>query len=335
MDALDRITRLHADGAQIAEQITRAIAAETAELDAQIRVGETFILSTPTTVTRQVDRERAWTLRISALVKLILRRPGQDLHTLLEEVLKTRIGQMPLLVSTTELEELRGAYRPCGTCQPPVEGRAHEDVEIRHFGVAVRPGARGLTIDREMYAQIDNRSSFFPGTHSEEWCTQHQIRALENYDHNMRFFSKLNWDEFDTELQRILTLDTRFKEITDLKVIDGVEGVYIMVLDDYRQAYVGLSSNMKLRIRQHWWRRMPFDRLIFGSVESSVLSIDSFRAHDTTRIFAVHTTQTEALEERLVEAANPDYLLNRDAGGGNYLRLIGNVISGSIKQRKF
>jgi hypothetical protein len=80
---------------------------------------------------------------------------------------------------------------------------------------------------------------------------------------------------------------------------------------------------------------MPFDRLIFGSVESSVLSIDSFRAHDTTRIFAVHTTQTEALEERLVEAANPDYLLNRDAGGGNYLRLIGNVISGSIKQRKF
>lgn len=53
-----------------------------------------------------------------------------------------------------------------------------------------------------------------------------------------------------------------------------------MVLDEYRQVYIGATSESAgtaERIRQHWSGQKQFDRLLAGSVETSVLSIDSFR----------------------------------------------------------
>jgi hypothetical protein len=69
-----------------------------------------------------------------------------------------------------------------------------------------------------------------------------------------------------------------------------------------------------------------------GGVEESVMSIDSFRALDTTRIFAFRTINADALETRLVSTFPPDYLLNR-IGGGAVSGLRGRFISAEMKRR--
>ena len=66
-----------------------------------------------------------------------------------------------------------------------------------------------------------------------------------------------------------------------------------MVLDLYKQAYTGQAADIRMRIKRHWSGTKQFERLIFGTKESSVLSIDSFRALDTTRIFAAKTPPVE------------------------------------------
>lgn len=80
-----------------------------------------------------------------------------------------------------------------------------------------------------------------------------------------------------------------FEAVTDLAQFDRVAGYYMIVLDEYKQAYVGRSGDIRKRIQKHWSRQMPLDRLIFGSKESSILAIDSFRAYDTTRVFVYPT----------------------------------------------
>jgi hypothetical protein len=97
--------------------------------------------------------------------------------------------------------------------------------------------------------------------------------------------------------------------------MDGAEGVYVMVLDRYKQAYIGQAWDIRARIKRHCGGTKQFDRLIFGDINTSVLSIDSFRARDTTRIFAAKTTRGLKMEERLVSAFPPDFLLNRVPGG--------------------
>ena len=61
----------------------------------------------------------------------------------------------------------------------------------------------------------------------------------------------------------------------------------MMVLDKYKQAYIGKSDNIEQRIRHHWSQNKSFDRTLFPmyAVEKSVFSIDFFRALDTTRIY--------------------------------------------------
>ena len=66
------------------------------------------------------------------------------------------------------------------------------------------------------------------------------------------------------------------KQIEDLNVLNGKQGVYLLVLDRYRACYVGQSDDMRRRIMRHWSRNDYFT----GS------GIDMFKAHDTTRIYA-------------------------------------------------
>jgi len=91
------------------------------------------------------------------------------------------------------------------------------------------------------------------------------------------------------------------------------------VLDRYKQVYVGQAWDIRNRIKQYWSGTKQFDRLIFGDVETSVLSIDSFRALDTTRIFTAKTISGEELEQRLVNTFRPDYMLNRIPGGDRHM----------------
>lgn len=96
----------------------------------------------------------------------------------------------------------------------------------------------------------------------------------------------------------------------------------MMVLYDYRQAYVGTagsSNGVVRRIRQHWSSTKQFDRLLFGNVEESILAIDSFRALDTTRLFAALVRDPFGAQLKLVERMPREYLLNRIMSGGGKL----------------
>lgn len=210
-----------------------------------------------------------------------------------------------------------------------------------HFGQTVRSSrGLGLKLSRDTYAIINKRSSVpvFPreddpaawdrADHlydddehrilTDDWCEAHRAKALANFDMNMAHFASLDPVEFETTLQVAVDRLPDMVEVTDLTQWVGIPGVYIMVLDEYRQVYIGATSEsagIAKRIRQHWTGQKQFDRLLAGSVETSVLSIDSFRALDTTRIFAMMTTQYFAEEDLLLQQFPPNFAVNRGMGG--------------------
>jgi hypothetical protein len=230
----------------------------------------------------------------------------------------------------------------------------------KHFGVTVRSGSKhGLHIDRETYALINKRSSthlpremnpalwdalakYYEDEdhriHTDEWCSAHQARALDNFDLNMAYFESLDQSEFDRGVSEIVTSQARMVEVTDLNEWEGKAGLYVMVLDDHRQAYVGItnsSGGVKTRIRQHWSTSKAFDRLLWGSVHESILSIDSFRALDTTRIFALEAHDPLALENKVMRSIPGKFLLNRIAGGDAKLVGFASMVGGDmVKMRE-
>lgn len=218
-----------------------------------------------------------------------------------------------------------------------------------HFGTKVRSNVGlGLKISRDAYATINKRSSmprwsrdsnpeawdrqsrFFDDDEhrilTDAWCEAHQADALANFDMNMAHFASLDPVEFEATLHLALDGHPDMVEVTDLTEWVGVSGVYIMVLDEYRQVYVGASSEsagIAKRIRQHWTNQKQFDRLIFGGVKTSILSIDSFRALDTTRIFAMMTGDYFDEEISVLAQFPPKFALNRFMGGNDAVRFAG------------
>lgn len=204
------------------------------------------------------------------------------------------------------------------------------------FGMRVPRSAKyGLRLSRDKYAQINKRSTFYlmpellsqrekalfedPECrfYTDEWCTDQRERALQNFDLNMAYFASLNHEEFDEALNRAVSTRPEMVEVSDLTAWEGMPGIYVMVLDDYCQAYVGASRvGIKERIWQHWTRPRPFDRLLWGDVHTSILSIDSFRTLDTTRIFAAHLRDPFGAEDPVIESFPAKFLLNRLRGGG-------------------
>lgn len=200
---------------------------------------------------------------------------------------------------------------------------------IKHFGVNVLEKSSGLKITRENYIE----KVVFKNPYLKKYYTDSVIKDctevyLYNYDKNMEYFSTLSKEEFNKVLKDFVSKNVDFQEITDLTFVKGQSGYYIMVLDEYAQAYIGTSRDIKKRIQQHWSMQMYFDRLIFDGKEDSILSINSFRALDTTKIFVYLTTNTFNLEDKLINQFDNKYLLNRTAGG-----LLGGL-SGAIANRK-
>lgn len=215
-----------------------------------------------------------------------------------------------------------------------------------HFGVNIRHGKLGLKLTRDNYAIIDKKSStnepvktrlnaaksrnekekilsIYNGifedesvaTYTDAWCEEQKRKALINFDLNMKFFLSLDSDEFNAEIDNFFKNHHEFKELTDLNLADGKSGYYMMVLDEYCQAYIGTSKNIKRRIMAHWSKRKQFDRLIFGNIEQSKLSIDSFRALDTTRIFAAFSDDVYTIEDDYINNLSSKFCANRTNGG--------------------
>jgi hypothetical protein len=206
-----------------------------------------------------------------------------------------------------------------------------------HFGETVRSGKYGLRLTREQYALPNKKASeplprervsprlweaeapVYEDTehriYTDEAVAQYRADALENFDWNMAFFASLEQTPFDNAIADMLTKSKRLREVTRLSDWDRQEGVYVMVLDNYRQVYVGESVNIGRRIRQHCSGMKAFDRLLWGHKHESVLSIDAFRPLDTTRIFALRSTAADSIETRILNRFPRENVLNRIGGG--------------------
>nr|WP_181718677.1 hypothetical protein [Planococcus sp. (in: firmicutes)]QJS06176.1 hypothetical protein [Planococcus sp. (in: firmicutes)] len=185
-----------------------------------------------------------------------------------------------------------------------------------HLGLHLREKSGGLKLTRENYIRASNKSSFGTGEiYPESYIESHTKSCFENFDLNMEYYHSLSKQEFNEELTRFLDKTKVFKEFTDLSLLKGSPGYYVMVLDEYSQVYIGISGDITRRLRVHWSAQKQFDRLIFGRIDDSILSIDSFRAYDTTRIFAYVTDDFQSFENEYINYFDPEYMLNRTVGG--------------------
>lgn len=210
--------------------------------------------------------------------------------------------------------------------------------KVEHLGLKVFGSKYKLKLIREEYAIISKKSSLLTigGTknihedkdgkiYTDDWCIKHQKKCLENYDLHMQFFSLLDHDEFNKEVNSFLNRYPMFNQVNDLNELNEKNGYYVLILDEYCQVYVGTSENILRRIKQHWVTRKSFDRLLFGTVENSIMSIDSFRALDTTRVLAYETPNTFHEEDDYVNFFSSQFRTNRLAGGhieGGLIRAI-------------
>ena len=223
--------------------------------------------------------------------------------------------------------------------------KANTTDRIQHFGVWIK-NTPGIYINRENYAPIDKnsstwsprigklRKSFYKTVeqrkkiyddddckiYSDEWCKSHREKCLKNYDLNMAFFQSILQEDFDRALFNLIKSTRKIHEVFDLNEYKDKSGIYIMVLDKYRQVYIGQSTNIKKRIMQHWRKKKEFDRLIYGRLENSVLSIDSFGALDTTRIYVMEAScwELDKKETFLARKIPNDFKLNRVGTGSIY-----------------
>lgn len=185
-----------------------------------------------------------------------------------------------------------------------------------HFGIKLHNREGGYKLTADNYVKMSDKDS---ATSSEELKLKLE-KVMTRFDLNMRYFKSLSWDKFNEELSKFV-ISNNFYEINDLNYVEDIAGYYVMVLDNYCQIYIGVSSRghgIKRRVPQHWSRQIPLDRLRGGY--SGSLAIDSFRALDTTRIFVCPDDQynffedytlNEYLEGRLVAKFPVDYCLNQ------------------------
>lgn len=200
---------------------------------------------------------------------------------------------------------------------------------MEHFGVRIVKRKYSLKLKREEFAIINTKPSLpkfddliqknaydDTGSYRKDWCESYRELCLQNFDLNMIHFNSLDPKDFNQSLNFFLKKYKKFREIKDLSDYDGISGYYLMILDAYKQIYIGKSDNIKRRIQQHWSKVKPFDRTLFPmyAVNSSILSIDFFRALDTTRIFVWRTTLLDTLEKQLINDFPKEYLANRIGG---------------------
>ena len=102
------------------------------------------------------------------------------------------------------------------------------------------------------------------------------------------------------------------------------KGIYVLVLDKYKQVYVGQSMvDIFKRIKRHWQRKIEFENLLIGKVNKTKFSIDSFGILDTTRIYVELidsgrynvSAKIDERERYLVNKIPDKFLLNKVGGG--------------------
>ncbi len=194
-----------------------------------------------------------------------------------------------------------------------------------HFGIRCRLPLRDLRLSKRNLIYKTGRGNYL---FKDKWLrsnrrlwASHKKRCLLNYDLSMAYFKRLSHEDFNNALERLLANFAQLQPVYDLRELDGVQGVYMMILDKYCQIYVGKACGkhgIKHRILRHWHNAVPLDRLLSGEPEESIMPIDAFRALDTTRIYAAAASTAAnagSLERALADAVPNCYSLNRTKAG--------------------
>ena len=203
----------------------------------------------------------------------------------------------------------------CLNCHKTFDYGKYENINeyILHFNLKIKKQDNNK-LTRENYCIPSNRPSYSGRcVYNDEWVKNQYEKCLKIFDDNMTKFSKLNHNDFNNYLINFVN-KYDFKEIKDLSEVNNISGIYIMVLDNYSQVYIGMSKNtIKRRIIEHWRKKVPFDRLV--SIKNHLISIDSFGALDTTRIFykKVESKFCENYIDKIVNEFNDNYKLNCNA----------------------
>lgn len=204
-------------------------------------------------------------------------------------------------------------------------------MSMEHFGLRLIKRKYSFNLKREEFAIINTRPSLprfemlvkknaysddSAREYKKEWCEEYRQLCLRNYDLNMKYFNLLDYTDFDKCIEEFLIKHSGFHKVENLLDYDGVAGYYMMVLDGYKQVYIGKSNNIKKRIQTHWSCSKPFDRTLFPmyATETSCFSIDFFRALDTTRIFTWKRNLDDQIEQKLIESFPQKYCTNRVGG---------------------
>ena len=206
-----------------------------------------------------------------------------------------------------------------------------EGKHVKHFGVNLIKKKYSFYLTREEFALINTKPSLpifkelidknayiddIGSEYKKEWCEEYRELCLKNYDLNMKYFKSLNKTDFENAITNFLNKYKGFRSVENLSDFDGICGYYIMVLDKYKQVYIGKSENIKRRILSHWSSTKAFDRTLFPmyAVETSCFSIDFFRALDTTRIFVWERELSDRIESKLVKDFPKKYCTNHIGG---------------------
>jgi hypothetical protein len=149
------------------------------------------------------------------------------------------------------------------------------------------------------------------------WCDDLYKDIMLNFEFNLAYLNELSNLSFKRGVTKFKKNNPDFFETSDLNFYNKKSGYFILIIDHYKQLYVGKATDLTTRIRQHWNARKDFDRMIypFGAVMTSKISIDSFRALDTTRILLYPTDDLSVDEEFYINQFDKKYVLNRIKGG--------------------
>lgn len=179
---------------------------------------------------------------------------------------------------------------------------------IKHFNLdIIEKSSNKINIENYLNLKFKNQDKDF--------IKEQTKRIKYNYELNMKYFNSLDYNEFNQYINTFMKKN-KFVEVKDLKQYIGKKGIYVLILDEYKQVYLGLTDRgIKERIKDHWNAKKEPERLIFGQAFNSILSIDSFGALDTTRIFVKLDGPLYEIEYKMVDEFDKRYLLNRTMGG--------------------
>lgn len=179
---------------------------------------------------------------------------------------------------------------------------------IKHFNLDImEKSSNKINIENYLNLKFKNQDKDF--------IKEQTKRIKYNYELNMKYFNSLDYNEFNQYINTFMKKN-KFVEVKDLKQYIGKKGIYVLILDEYKQVYLGLTDRgIKERIKDHWNAKKEPERLIFGQAFNSILSIDSFGALDTTRIFVKLDSPLYEIEYKMVDEFDKRYLLNRTMGG--------------------